>query len=118
MAKDFSRISRIESLVQEALAKIIQLELKDKPIGMVTLTSVNVSKDLSYAKIYIVAHENDTAKRKNILHILNQSAKFLRFRLAKEIELRKVPELHFYFDEVWLQGFRVSELLNRNTIKE
>lgn len=111
MPKDFNRINRIESLVQETLAKIIQRELRDQITELVTITSVKVSRDLSFAKTYVVMHEDDPEKIKQILKTLNQAAKFLRFQLAKEVELRKIPALHFYYDEVWQKGLRVSQLL-------
>ena len=118
MPKDFSRIIRIESLVQETLAKIIQRELKDQRVGMVTITQVKISRDLSFAKIYVATHEKDVEKNKITIQALNHAAKFLRCRLADEIELRKIPELHFYYDEVWQQGVRISQLLSKETLTE
>ena len=118
MPKDFSRMDRIASLIQEVLARIIQVELQDQSLGMVTITVVQMTRDLSLARVYVVTHESNEEKNRETIKLLNQSAKFLRFRLAKEIQLRKMPELHFYYDDVWQQGFRVSQLLGKDLPKK
>jgi ribosome-binding factor A len=108
--RNFNRIDRIDSLVQQTLAEIISRELDFSSLGLVTITNVKISKDLSTAKIYIICHPE--AQTEKALLVLKQAAKSLRFWLAQEIELRKMPELHFYYDDVLSQGIRISNLLN------
>lgn len=109
--KEFTRIERIESLVQQELAKLIIRELRDPRLGLVTISSVKIAKDLSTAKIYVLGHDEE--KSKELVHILKGASGFLRHRLAEELKLRKIPELHFYYDDSLVQSLKVSNLLNQ-----
>jgi len=110
-----NRLHRIESLIQEELAKIIEVEYEDLHKTLTTITGVNVSADLSFAKIYIVTHHEKGAKE--IVKFLNSEQKFLRHELASQIKLRKTPELHFYYDDSIATGERIEQLLEHNKTK-
>jgi len=103
------RICRIESLVQSELAKLIRDEVSELP--WITVTGVKISNDLSFAKVYIVAHNE--ADITQTLKLLNQKSKLLRFQLAKVVELRKIPELHFYYDYSISEGNKIDRLLDQ-----
>lgn len=107
--EEHGRIKRIESAIQMELAQLIEREIKDPRLDMVTVTQVKVSKDLSMARIYVLLR--DESKIKDNLAILNRASRFLRHRLAQIINLRKTPELKFYYDDVISQGIRISQLL-------
>jgi ribosome-binding factor A len=94
MPKTFSRMRRVESLVQQEIAQIIEFEFKDSPFGLITVTHANVSSDLAQAKIYIITHEAEKARE--VIEFLNQEAKSLRYLLGNKIKLRRTPKLHFY----------------------
>jgi ribosome-binding factor A len=79
----------------------------------VTVTSVTLSRDLSYAKVYVSVLVDEPDKIKSTVDALNQSAKAFRFQLAKAVKLRIVPELRFVYDESTAYGFKIRNLLNK-----
>ena len=95
MAKEFSRTQRIGDQMQRELALLIQREIKDPRLGLVTITAVDVSRDLSHAKIFItiMGQDDDQEAVKGNLRILNDAAGFLRMQLGKSMKLRTVPQL-------------------------
>lgn len=109
MAKEFSRNRRVGEQMQRELALLIQREIKDPRLGLVTVSGVELSRDLAYAKVYITSLSGD---RQQSLAILKQSAGFLRHGLGQAIRLRIVPELHFYYDESVEYGAKIAALLH------
>ena len=93
------------------LAKLIQQEIKDPEVGFVSLSDVEVTRDLSHAKVYITVFEPEKAKES--LKALGRASTFLRSRLAKELRLRHVPELHFVHDDSVEKGSHIDELISR-----
>ena len=114
MAKPNNRIIRIAQQIREELAKLIAREVKDPRLGMVTVTEVEVTRDLSYAKVYVVVR--DKATQEQSLTVLNLAAGFLRRRLAKEMLLRHVPELQFQYDQSQDYGNQIDNLLRKVNI--
>ena len=111
MTKGFKRTQRVADLIQTALAEILQQEAKDLHLGtMVTVTSVEVAHDLSFAKVFVSVLHEDQAKQ--TLSALNQQAKHLRYLLAQAVELRIAPELKFVYDDSAVRGSRISSLIN------
>lgn len=110
MPKTYSRLQRIEDVIQAALAEIMRTNAKELQCGMTTITSVKVSADLSSAKVYVSVLEDEKAKE--IITALNKMAKFLRYELAHTVELRITPELKFYYDDSVVRGSRISSLIN------
>lgn len=113
MPKSYDRLHRVAALIQTELAKIIQSEMQDRRMAIVTITGVDVSRDLSHAKIFVGILSDEQALIDELLSVLNQSAKLLRFRLANEISLRNTPQLKFYYDDTLLRGNKISTLVNR-----
>jgi len=109
MPKDYTRTSRIAHEIQIYLAKFIEREIKDPRLGVVTITGVEVSRDLAHAKIHVVVRDEKQAEIS--LQVLNKAAGFLRRSLGKELSLRIIPELHFFYDESSVYGRRIDELL-------
>lgn len=105
------RLQRIEESLQRELAELIQHELEDPRVKNVTLSSVKVSPDLSHAKIYFVTL--DESKADNTAKGLNKAGHYLRRQLAKKLELRIIPELHFFYDTTLRQAQHVVELINK-----
>lgn len=108
--KRFNRTERISDLIQTALAEILQRSAKDLRFGLITVTSVDVAHDLSYAKVYVSVL--DDQKATETLAALNNAAKFLRYELANAVELRQTPELKFVYDDSSVRGHRISSLIN------
>jgi len=115
MAKEFSRTQRIGDQMQRELALLIQREIKDPRLGLVTITAVDVSRDLSHAKIFItiMGQDDDQEAVKGNLRILNDTAGFLRMQLGKSMKLRTVPQLHFNYDASIRRGVELSSLIER-----
>jgi len=108
MHKIFSRNKRVAEQLQRELAGLLQSEVKDPRIATVTITEVEVSSDLTHAKIYFVAHENAEEAMKG----LQKSAGYIRSQLAHRLLLRAVPQLHFVYDSAIESGMRLSQLID------
>ncbi|AMO78790.1 MULTISPECIES: 30S ribosome-binding factor RbfA [Pseudomonas] len=115
MAKEYSRTQRIGDQMQRELALLIQREVKDPRLGLVTITGVDVARDLSHAKVFItVMGQDDNAELiKQNVSILNDAAGFLRMHLGKAMKLRSVPQLHFSYDASIRRGAELSALIER-----
>ncbi|MBN9288119.1 MAG: ribosome-binding factor A [Gammaproteobacteria bacterium 39-13] len=110
MARDFSRTDRIADVIQKELAQIIQQEMKDPRVGMLTIAEVKVSKDLAYAKIYVSVMLEEHATE--TVATLNKAAGFLRGLLAKRIQIRVMPSLSFVYDDTTIKANRLSKLID------
>ncbi|MFC3606277.1 30S ribosome-binding factor RbfA [Stutzerimonas tarimensis] len=111
MAKEYSRTQRIGDQIQRELAMLIQREIKDPRLGMVTITSVDVSRDLSHAKVYLTVMGQDDFQRS--LDVLQDAAGFLRMQLGKGMKVRTVPQLHFLYDASVRRGAELTALIER-----
>lgn len=118
MKKEFSRTDRIGELVQRELSKLIQQEIKDPRIGIVTITEVRVTKDLAHAKVYTSMLAKSEDEILTAVDVLNKAASFLRGQLAKTVKLRKMPELHFTFDKSVTHGPQLSGLIDEALKKD
>ena len=112
MKRGFERTQRVADLLQKALARMLLQDMIDERFRLVTVTSVVVSRDLSYAKIYVSVLMDEQDKIKATVQALNRSAKALRYHLAREVDLRIIPELKFVYDESTAHGFHISNLID------
>lgn len=114
MAKQYSRTQRIGDQMQRELAVLIPREVRDPRLGFVTITAVDVSRDLGHAKVYVtLMGEHDAEKLRLNLDILGEAAGYLRMLLGKSMKLRSIPQLHFHFDESISRGAHLSALIQR-----
>ena len=113
MAREFSRADRVAQQVQKETAQILQRELKDPRVGMVTISEVEVSRDLAYAKIFISSLLQDEEKAKTSVKQLNELAPYIRSLLAKRLRMRHVPSIKFVLDTSLNEGIRMSELVDK-----
>ena len=112
MANDYSRTSRVSQQVQKELARILQQEVKDPRIGMVTISGVDITRDLAYAKVFVTFLTIGDQTNEESLEGLNSAAGYIRRLLGKAMRLRIVPEVRFCFDETLTEGLRISELVS------
>jgi ribosome-binding factor A len=110
MPREFSRGRRIADLIQRELAILIQMEVKDPRVGMVTVNEVTVSRDLAYADVYFTMFPAENYQE--CTQALNNAAGFLRSKLAKKLSTRVTPRLRFHFDETIEKGARISKAIN------
>jgi ribosome-binding factor A len=108
MAKEFSRSHRVAEQMRRELADLLQFEVKDPRIGMVTITEVEVTGDMAHAKIFYSAAKASDAVQQG----LEKSSGFLRSQLAKRMLLRTVPQLHFVYDASIDNGMKMAQLIN------
>lgn len=119
MAREYSRSRRVADQIQKELAQLIQLEMKDPRLGMVTVSVVEVSRDLAFADVYVsFLGVDDQGKIDEFLDILSQAAGFLRSRLAKAVKLRFTPQLRFYYDDSLRRGAYLSSLIGQAIAKD
>ena len=108
--KAFPRAKRIAQQIQQALSELIRRELRDPRLGMVTLTEVRVSSDLSYATVYFSVLG---AQPQQAQEILEAAGPLLRGPLGRALGIRHSPELRFVQDELIERGARLSALINQ-----
>jgi len=113
MAKEFSRTSRIGEVLMRELAQMIQQEVSDPRVGMVTVSHVDVTSDLKYAKVYITRLAGDDSEQdvKQCLEGLSRASGFLKRGIAKRVDIRTIPELKFVYDTSLEHGFHMDELI-------
>lgn len=110
MPRDFRRSDRVAGSLRRELAQLIQLEVKDPDVGFIGLSDVEVTRDLSHAKVYVTVFEPEKAA--SSLKALNKASGYLRKRLGQEMRIRSVPELHFQHDASVETGHRMDSLID------
>lgn len=107
------RIQRLSDQIQRELADLIRMALKDPRLGMITISAVKLSKDLSYADVYVTVMGRDLNEDPApSLAILNNAAGFLRGELGRRVLVRMIPRLRFHYDEATLRGNRMAALIH------
>lgn len=113
MSREFKRSDRVAQELQKEVAVILQREVKDPRIGMVTVSDVEVSRDLSYAKIFVTfLFDNDPDAISQGMKGLEKASPYIRTLVGKAMRLRIVPELRFIYDESLVEGMRMSNLVS------
>lgn len=110
MPKDHSRPRRVAEQIRRELAELLQLEVKDPRVGMVTLTDVEVTPDYAHAKVYFTLLDQVHTLDETLVG-LNRAAGYLRSQLAHRMRLRVTPQLHFVFDGSVARGVHLSQLI-------
>jgi ribosome-binding factor A len=111
MMKAFPRTRRVGEQIRRELAELIRDELRDPRLALISMTSVEVSRDLAYARIYVTLM-GDPAERTERVAELNRAAPLLRRELGRRMRIRSVPKLEFRYDEVVEHGARLSALID------
>ena len=118
MSREFKRSDRVAQELKKEVAVILQREVKDPRIGMVTVSDVEVSRDLAYAKIFVTfLFDNDQEAINQGMKGLEKASPYIRSLVGKSMRLRIVPELRFIYDESLVEGMRMSNLVS-NVIRE
>ena len=114
MPREFSRKDRVADAIQKELAQIVSSQIRDPRVGMVSVNAVQVTKDLSTAKVFVTFVDNPKNVQPNErVSILNKTAGFLRSALGQAIHMRAIPTLHFVFDETVYKAQEISELISK-----
>ncbi|SNC58712.1 30S ribosome-binding factor RbfA [Sodalis endosymbiont of Henestaris halophilus] len=119
MVKEYSRAQRVSQAIKKEIAIILQREIKDPRVSMVTVSGVEVSRDLVYAKVFVTFLNYNTTKQvKTDVQVLQDAAGFIRRLLGKTIRLRVVPKLTFVYDNSLLEGMRMFTLVSQVVQKD
>ena len=114
MAKEYARTQRVADYLQRELAALIQHEVRDPRVGMVSITGVDVSRDLGHARVYCTIMGSDSSEDAGeSIEVLNKAGGFLRSLLSKDSNMRTVPQLRFYFDSSVGRGRDLEDLIKR-----
>ncbi len=111
MPREFPRTRRVGEQIQRELAALIHDELRDPRLGMVSISSVQVSRDMAHAKVHVSVLGKDE-QVSDSLGVLNHAAGFLRHKLGKILHMRVIPVLRFYHDRSLEEGARLGALIN------
>ncbi|MFA7378564.1 MAG: 30S ribosome-binding factor RbfA [Erysipelotrichia bacterium] len=104
-----NRTERIQSIIAKNLSEILQFKVKNRNVGLVSVSEVRVSSDFSYAKVYVsfIGSKNPSVN----LESLNAAKGFVRSSLAAKLDIRKVPELTFILDDTFDKKDRIEKIL-------
>jgi len=113
MAREFLRFQRVERQLQRELAEVLQREVKDPDVGFVTVSGVEVTKDLAVAKVFISVLTTSQQNLNKAVSIvaLNRASNYIHGIVSKRMRMRMVPELRFFLDESIEQGIKMDALL-------
>ncbi|WDE10358.1 30S ribosome-binding factor RbfA [Thalassomonas haliotis] len=118
MAREFARTDRVGQQIQKEVAIILQREVKDPRLSMATVSAVEVSRDLAYAKVFVTFFTNEKSEIDDSVAILNEAAGFIRSLLAKQLRARIMPQLRFVYDHSMAEGVRMTSLVDQAIAKD
>ncbi len=108
---EFSRVRRVGEQIRRELADIFRREIDDQSLGLLTISGVDVSPDLKYARIYITVLDNNKDVKEAVQY-LNNIAGRLRYHLSQRLSTRTTPLLQFVHDSSIEEGNRLSALID------
>ena len=111
MPKESSRGRKIGDLIQREVAVLVQREIKDPRIAMVTINEATVSRDLAFSDIYFTVLPSENTEI--VEEVLNEASGFLRSQLAKVLSIRTTPKLRFHYDNTIESGARMNKAINQ-----
>lgn len=111
---DSGRDLRIADFIRDELAAIIARQMRDPRVGFVNVNDVRVSRDLSYADVYVSSLDAESEEaRTELLQVLNKAAGFFRSELAKRHRMRTTPKPRFHYDVLMESGPKLEALIDR-----
>lgn len=116
MAKVSARSRQIGDQIHRELAQLLQFELKDPRVGMVTITAVEVTSELDVAKVYVTSMQE--TDEKVLIQTLDKAAGFLRHELGSRLRLRTIPRLQFKYDKSLEQGNYLRSLIDQAVARD
>lgn len=119
MAREFARTDRVADAIQRILATAIAQEVRDPRVGMVNINDVTVTRDMAHAKVFVTfvgkgsTDDENNSECEKSLEVLNHASGFLRGVVAKELNMRVTPRLHFVYDQTSIRGQQLSSLIDK-----
>ena len=109
---EYQRADRVGDLLLEMISELLRKDIRDPRIGAVTLTAAKVSRDLRHARIYFNLL-GLPEERKDVLAGLKSATGFIRSKVGKQLNLRFVPTIEFFYDETEDEAQRIEGLLKQ-----
>ncbi|KGJ87783.1 30S ribosome-binding factor RbfA [Colwellia psychrerythraea] len=113
MAREFARTDRVGQQIQKEIAVILMREIKDPRLSMTTVSAVEVTRDLAYAKIFVTFFNDNADEIKASLEVLAEAEGYIRSLLGKRLRARIMPHLRFVYDSSMSEGVRMSALVDQ-----
>ena len=110
------KLERMQASFVEEISIILNQETRDEDFKYVTITSCSISSDLSYAKVYFTCLNDN--KREEVTKALNNASGFIRNKLCDRVEIRKMPEITFVYDESIEYGNKIEKIIEEIHNKE
>lgn len=108
MPREFSRTKRVSEVIRRELASIISTRLSDPRVRLVSITAVDVSKDMKHAKVFITQMGEDC----EALEALTHASGYLRRELGSRLAMKSTPDLRFVYDHSVARGMELSNLID------
>jgi len=113
MAREYARTDRVGQQIQKEIAMILMREIKDPRLSMTTVSAVEVTRDLAYAKIFVTFFNDKEDEIKASLEVLADAEGYIRSLLGKRLRARIMPHLRFVYDKSMAEGVRMSALVDQ-----
>ncbi|TWX71825.1 30S ribosome-binding factor RbfA [Colwellia demingiae] len=113
MAREYARTDRVGQQIQKEIATILMREIKDPRLSMTTVSAVEVTRDLAYAKIFVTFFNDNQDEIKASLEVLAEAEGYIRSLLGKRLRARIMPHLRFVYDSSMSEGVRMSALVDQ-----
>jgi len=109
MTKSFTRTDRVSAQLRRELGTLVREAVSEHGLPSVSVSDVEVTRDMAHAKVFVTALQSERAEE--AVKGLRAVAPEVRYRLARAVKLRHVPELHFHYDDSVDRGERIDNLL-------
>ncbi len=113
MAREYARTDRVGQQIQKEIAVILMREIKDPRLSMTTVSAVEVTRDLAYAKVFVTFFNDNADEIKASLEVLAEAEGYIRSLLGKRLRARIMPHLRFVYDSSMAEGVRMSALVDK-----
>ena len=110
--KSFYRTDRVAAHLRKELGALVHAAVREYRLPMMSVSDVEVTRDLAYAKVFVTVLQQEQAKI--AVHSLQEITVDLRYKLARAVRMRHVPELRFYYDKSLDDGERINQLLQNS----
>ena len=110
---DYQRSERVGELLTEVIADVLREDIRDPRVSAVTITAAKVTKDLRQARIYFTILGGASENKDTVLAGLKSALGFIRARIGKQLKLRFVPALEFFYDDSVDEAERIEKLLRQ-----
>ena len=113
MPREFARSARVAQTISRQLSTILRTQVKDPRVNKLTVTEVDVTKDLRQAKVYVTSMMDDDVDIESAMSGIDRATGFIRRQLAAQVDLRHCPNLIFAYDNSISEGARMSALIDK-----